>query len=47
MTLWDAAAAPESLKIMLFGAAITLPVILVYNVYSYRLFWGKSSELTY
>lgn len=47
MTLWDAAAAPESLKIMLFGAAITLPVILAYNVYSYRLFWGKSSELTY
>ena len=47
MTLWDAAAAPESLKIMLFGAAITLPAILAYSAYSYRVFWGKTSELNY
>lgn len=47
MTLWDAAAAPESLKIMLFGAAITLPAILAYSAYTYRVFWGKTSELNY
>ena len=47
MTLWDAAAAPASLKIMLFGAAITLPAILIYSAYSYRVFWGKTSELNY
>lgn len=47
MTLWDAAAAPESLKLMLFGAAITLPAILAYSAYSYRVFWGKTSELNY
>ena len=47
MTLWDAAAAPESLKIILFGAAITLPAILAYSAYSYRVFWGKTSELNY
>ncbi len=47
ITLWDAASAPGSLKIMLFGAAITLPVIIAYNIYSYRVFWGKTSELNY
>ena len=47
MTLWEAAAAPESLRIMLFGAAVTLPAILAYSAYSYRVFWGKTSELNY
>ena len=47
ITLWEAASAPGSLKIMLFGAAITLPVIIGYNIYCYRVFWGKTSELNY
>jgi len=47
ITLWEAASASGSLKIMLFGAAITLPVIIAYNIYSYRVFWGKTSELNY
>ena len=47
ITLWEAASARGSLKIMLFGAAVTLPVIICYNIYSYRVFWGKSSELNY
>lgn len=47
MTLWDAAAAPESLLIMLVGAAITLPMILGYTIYVYRVFWGRSSALSY
>ena len=47
MTLWDAAAAPESLAIMLVGAAITLPMILAYTVYVYRVFWGRSAPLSY
>lgn len=47
MTIWDAAAATGSLKIMLVGAAITLPMILIYTVYVYRVFWGRSAELSY
>ena len=47
ITLWDAAAAPGSLMIMLVGAAITLPAIIGYSIYTYRVFWGKTSELTY
>ena len=47
ITLWEAAAAPGSLKFMLVGAAITLPAIIGYSIYTYRVFWGKTSELTY
>jgi len=47
LTIWDAAAATGSLKIMLVGAAVTLPMILVYTVYVYRVFWGRSAELSY
>ena len=47
MTIWQAAAAPESLKIILVGALVVLPVIAAYTVYSYRVFWGKASTLRY
>ena len=43
----DAAAAPGSLKIILAGAAVTLPVIVGYTVFAYRVFWGRSTELSY
>lgn len=43
----QAAAAPESLEIMLAGVAVTLPAILFYTAYSYRVFWGKATELHY
>jgi cytochrome d ubiquinol oxidase subunit II len=33
MTIWQAAAAPESLMFILVGAAIVLPTILGYTVY--------------
>jgi len=47
MTIWDAASAPASLKFVLAGAVIVLPVILGYTAYAYRVFWGKSTELHY
>ena len=45
--IWQAASAPESLKIILLGAVVVLPAILGYTIYSYRVFWGKTRELTY
>jgi cytochrome d ubiquinol oxidase subunit II len=45
--IWQAASAPESLAVILFGAAIVLPTILGYTVYAYRVFWGKATELHY
>jgi cytochrome d ubiquinol oxidase subunit II len=47
ITYQDAASAPESLGFMLVGVAVTLPAILGYTAYSYRVFWGKTRELKY
>ncbi len=44
VTLHQAAAAPESLSLLLVGATIMLPVVLAYTVYSYYVFKGKSSH---
>jgi cytochrome bd ubiquinol oxidase subunit II len=43
----EAAAAPESLLIILFGALIVLPVLLGYTAVSYYIFRGKASDLRY
>jgi cytochrome d ubiquinol oxidase subunit II len=47
ITIHQAAAAPGSLLIILFGVVITLPAILAYSAYSYRVFWGKATQLRY
>jgi cytochrome d ubiquinol oxidase subunit II len=44
LTVWDAAAAPESQIFFLAGAAILLPCILAYTVFVYRTFRGKLKE---
>lgn len=43
----EAASAAVSLRIILFGVVMVLPIILAYTVFSYRVFWGKSAELRY
>jgi len=47
ITIWQAAAARESLMFVFVGACVVLPVIVVYTVFSYRVFWGKARSLTY
>lgn len=42
ITVWEAAANPDSLIFILIGALIILPVILIYTAYIYRVFWGKT-----
>lgn len=39
--VWEAAARDNALGLMLVGAAVMLPVILIYTGYVYSLFWGK------
>ncbi len=43
----EAASASASLQFILLGALIVIPVIIVYTVFSYRVFWGKVGELKY
>ena len=47
MTLYEAAAATASLEFVFYGVAITLPVILCYTVFVYRVFGGKATALSY
>ena len=47
LTIWQAASAPESLIIILAGAAVVLPCIICYTVFAYKVFWGKTKELRY
>lgn len=42
VSLWDAAAAPESQSLLLVGTAIMLPIILGYTAYCYYIFRGKT-----
>lgn len=47
MDIWHAAAAPESLLFMLYGVVITLPAIIGYSIYVYKVFHGKATSLSY
>jgi cytochrome bd ubiquinol oxidase subunit II len=47
ITIWQAAAAPESLMIILIGALVVLPAIIGYTIFAYRVFWGKAKDLHY
>lgn len=47
ITIWQAASAPESLMVILVGAAVVLPAILGYTIYVYRVFRGKAQPLSY
>ncbi len=47
LTIWDAAASRDSLAIILVGTAITLPMIIGYSIFAYKVFGGKATPLTY
>jgi len=47
LTIWQAAAARESLMFVFVGTCVVLPMIIGYTVFAYRVFWGKARSLTY
>lgn len=47
LKVWEAASDFESLRIIFYGAAVVIPVIIAYTVFSYRVFSGKTKPLTY
>ncbi len=47
ITIYDAAAAPESLTLILVGALVVMPVILGYTVLAWLVFGGKAKDLRY
>ncbi|MCH2038110.1 MAG: cytochrome d ubiquinol oxidase subunit II [Rickettsiales bacterium] len=47
MTIVEAAAAPESLFIMLVGTLIVFPILIGYTFLAYYIFHGKATDLRY
>ena len=47
LTIYEAAAAPESLWLILVGTMVVLPMILAYSALSYVIFRGKATALRY
>jgi cytochrome d ubiquinol oxidase subunit II len=42
LTLWDAAADPATLRVLLVGVAIILPLVVAYMAHAYWVFRGKT-----
>lgn len=47
LTIYEAASAPEALRIILWGTLFVLPTIVVYSVFAYTVFRGKATALSY
>ncbi|VTU26485.1 Cytochrome bd-II oxidase subunit 2 [Variovorax sp. PBL-H6] len=47
LTVWQAASSTEALVVIGIGVAITLPAIIVYTIFMYRVFWGRAQALSY
>lgn len=47
LSVWEAASAPASLRVILWGCIVVLPAILLYTLLSYYVFRGKAKSLTY
>ncbi len=47
LTVWEAASATSSLAVIAVGCSFTVPAIVGYTIFSYRVFAGKVRELSY
>ena len=47
LTVWQASSSPAALKVILIGVCISVPAIVWYTAFSYRVFRGKTGELEY
>jgi cytochrome bd ubiquinol oxidase subunit II len=47
LDIWQAASAPEALWVIFYGVVVVLPVIIGYTIFAYRVFWGKTTILSY
>ena len=47
LTIWQAASSTAALQVILVGVCISVPAIVGYTVFSYRVFGGKATALRY
>ena len=47
LTIWEAASSTQALVVILIGTAISLPAIIGYTIFMYKVFWGRAETLSY
>lgn len=47
LTVWQAASSTQALVVILIGTAISLPAIVAYTIFMYKVFWGRAETLSY
>jgi cytochrome bd ubiquinol oxidase subunit II len=47
MDVWEAASSTAALKVIFVGTIITLPAIIGYSIFIYKIFHGKATHLSY
>ena len=47
MDIWEAASSTAALKVIFIGTIITLPAIIGYSIFIYKIFHGKATHLSY
>lgn len=47
LDIYQAASARDSLMVIFIGSMIVLPMIIGYTIFAYKVFWGKTSKLSY
>lgn len=47
LTIWQAASSTQALVVILIGTAISLPAIIAYTIFMYKVFWGRAETLSY
>ncbi len=47
MDIWEAASSVAALKVIFVGTVITLPAIIGYSIFIYKIFHGKATHLSY
>ncbi|OGV33652.1 MAG: cytochrome BD ubiquinol oxidase subunit II [Legionellales bacterium RIFCSPHIGHO2_12_FULL_35_11] len=47
ISVYDTITSNESLAIMLIGALIVLPFLIAYTAFAYKIFYGKTKDLSY
>lgn len=47
LSIWEAAAAPSSLRFVLIGVVLVIPFTIAYTIFVYRIFRGKATDLSY
>lgn len=47
LTIYEAAASPDALRIILWGTLVVLPTIIAYSIFAYTVFRGKATALRY